>query len=69
MSTKTIRYEELENYLEVVIGLLDGMEVEEAHRMLSEYLAQKPEALTDKLEKFLVELFFAKCRRDFHGLS
>ena len=69
MSMKGIQYEELENYLEVVIGLLNGMKVEEAQLMLSEYLAQKPEELTDKLEKFLVELFFAKCRRDFHGLS
>lgn len=69
MSTKRSQYQELEKYLEVVIGLLNGIKVEEAHRMLSDYLAQRPEELTDKLEKFLVELFFAKCRRDFHGLS
>ena len=69
MSTKRIQYQELESYLEVVIGLLDGMKIEKSHSMLSEYLARKPEELNDKQEKLLVELFFAKCRRDFHGLS
>ena len=69
MSTKRIQYQKLESYLEVVIGLLDSIKVEKAQRMLSEYLARKPEELDDKLEKLLVELFFAKCRRDFQGMS
>lgn len=58
-------YEILERYLETAFVLLEGAHsVEEARSHLRDYLEwHRRNNLGPELESFLIELFFARCRR------